>query len=502
MSDATHDRILELLLLSRDPEQLTEAQRSELNSLLRASEANQVLANQFLMDGESLTELLKTSEIAGISAGRAPRRKANEPHRPIWRRLGFVALLAALATIGLNHFTNRTPVAQIEDRIDARFEQTLPPNSQLATHRPYRLLEGMATIRFRNGVIATLKAPAELEILDPFTVNLASGRIRAVVPMSGQGFTVRTPAADVEDLGTEFAVAVDAASGESEVHVFDGLVHINSLSGGKLLKALESGGSIRLDRQERQQHATQTRDSFPAASDVRYLRWKQASDALRQDPDLICYYTFESKAPVLSDMATQGKAIDGSITGAEWVSGRWPEKRALLFDDVGDRVQIDISQKLQAMGLSAWVYQTGHHSGVAPILNTETWEAGDIHLQLNNSQRGFFVGIGQGIARDRHAAPIVKTGRWMHLAVSIDTTTRKCITWVDGTIASQSTLKPNTLLNLDTCFLGDWVDTRPEEIRADRRSFKGRMDEIAIWRRALTEAEVKGFYRAGSPSGE
>lgn len=49
------------------------------------------------------------------------------------------------------------------------------------------------------------------------------------------------------------------------------------------------------------------------------------------------------------------------------------------------------------------------------------------------------------------------------------------------------------------CSLGNWLDI-PEQYQPTRRAFKGRMDEVAIWNRALSETEINAHYEAGRPS--
>ena len=51
----------------------------------------------------------------------------------------------------------------------------------------------------------------------------------------------------------------------------------------------------------------------------------------------------------------------------------------------------------------------------------------------------------------------------------------------------------------DKCSLGNWLDI-PEQYQPTRRAFKGRMDEVAIWNRALSEKEIRAHYEAGRPS--
>ena len=51
----------------------------------------------------------------------------------------------------------------------------------------------------------------------------------ANVPPEGIGFTIETTEATIVDYGTEFSV--EAGSGASEVHVFNGLVRVRSRRG-------------------------------------------------------------------------------------------------------------------------------------------------------------------------------------------------------------------------------------------------------------------------------
>ena len=110
---------------------------------------------------------------------------------------------------------------------------TLPTEAgaRLGTGR-LRLAEGLARIIFDHGAEITLEAPADLELRSAQYCVLRGGRLVANVPPPAVGFTVETPTAVLNDLGTEFGVNVHEA-GTSDVQVFRGLVDVRHRASGK-----------------------------------------------------------------------------------------------------------------------------------------------------------------------------------------------------------------------------------------------------------------------------
>lgn len=72
--------------------------------------------------------------------------------------------------------------------------------------------EGVVSIELGN-VMIDLQGPAELKLNDLKQVQLQQGTLTAQVRSGGEGFSVRTPDAEVIDLGTEFFVHYDTKSG-------------------------------------------------------------------------------------------------------------------------------------------------------------------------------------------------------------------------------------------------------------------------------------------------
>ncbi len=87
----------------------------------------------------------------------------------------------------------------------------------------YALREGELGLGFINGAEVTLGAPADFVILSPLEIYLTEGRVAAQVPESASGFTIRSKDMALVDIGTAFSVNVKP-SGVSRVLVREGEV--------------------------------------------------------------------------------------------------------------------------------------------------------------------------------------------------------------------------------------------------------------------------------------
>lgn len=103
----------------------------------------------------------------------------------------------------------------------------------------YSLVGGAVDIRFDNGAVVKLSGPAQLHIESGQYVKLLSGKARVVAPKEAIGFTIRTEAANITDLGTEFGVVVNADR-SSEIHVFDGVVVARPTASGAVIPLLQT----------------------------------------------------------------------------------------------------------------------------------------------------------------------------------------------------------------------------------------------------------------------
>lgn len=90
-----------------------------------------------------------------------------------------------------------------------------------AGDRSLLLREGYAELLFNNQARVTIEGPAEFQILTEDQIKLVYGRLYARVPREAIGFTVKTPSAQIVDLGTEFGVDTDFHS-DTSLHVVKG----------------------------------------------------------------------------------------------------------------------------------------------------------------------------------------------------------------------------------------------------------------------------------------
>ncbi len=99
---------------------------------------------------------------------------------------------------------------------------------QRLTVGQFGLSSGTAVLRTDSGAELVVVGPAEINLLSPARASVHRGDVMVRVTDGGEGFSLLTPTSEVIDLGTEFAVKVDAG-GATEVHVLDGEVSYREL---------------------------------------------------------------------------------------------------------------------------------------------------------------------------------------------------------------------------------------------------------------------------------
>ena len=158
-----------------------------------------------------------------------------------------------------------------------------------------RLGTGSAVLLFDSGAVVAVKGPTDLNLESRGTLRLIQGRITVRAEGDAAGFTVRTPAGDARDLGTEFSVSVQV-SGASEVHVRQGEVAWIPKADAPPSRILHAGEAARFDSvREAEGHpidfAMQSLDDFvkqfsasiPPATPVAYEGFDYPAGEMRPD---------------------------------------------------------------------------------------------------------------------------------------------------------------------------------------------------------------------------
>jgi hypothetical protein len=112
-----------------------------------------------------------------------------------------------------------------------------------------RLRQGRLTLAFFSGVSLTVEGPADLELLGADRVFCHQGRLRARVPRGAEGFTVLAAGYEIVDLGTEFGLNLEPG-GKARLMVFEGEASVSVLNkDGKSVRAalLDGRRSVEVD---------------------------------------------------------------------------------------------------------------------------------------------------------------------------------------------------------------------------------------------------------------
>jgi hypothetical protein len=365
----------------------------------------------------------------------------------------------------------------------------------------YQLRAGTVHLRFVNGADLVVQGPADFEIRDERRTRLVSGTVRAIVPPAARGFTVETPGMAYEDEGTEFGLSLDATTGESAMHVFDGQVNLH----GNEFSSVFGGESVRCRNGQIQAAPELDLGNFPSPDSIGYLRWAAQRKEMLALPGLIAWFPFERQgnpsilANALRDRG--GAAIpDGRIAGARWATGRWPGKEALWFDRESDFAELEIPGEFQELSIACWLRVDRFDRQMNAILNSNGSDAGDVHLQMNRYglPRGGLLGVARPSAQ--WVGNPIPEGKWAHVVSVLSVARRSHVIYVNGSPVLDVTMADSEVpIRPGHCRLGNWLSEGLAQPQGSR-ALSGIIDELAIWNRTLSSEEIIELTERGRPS--
>ncbi|MCM8535951.1 MAG: LamG domain-containing protein [Lentisphaeraceae bacterium] len=364
----------------------------------------------------------------------------------------------------------------------------------------YKLTEGVVHLRFSSGADLVVEAPAEIDILDSMNAKLVSGKVRAIVPPPAHGFTVSAYDVNYEDIGTEFGLIVNSETSSSELHVFDGQVNVKDPATNKLLKKVFRGQAVVYEDGQKSSETELQPEEFLTVGKIGFKRWHKQISELAKDPAVIaCYPFLNDSSSVLQNTASDKRVTSGTIKGARWVSGRWPGKQALLFDRKDDYVELDIPLQLDEFSVSMWFKIDRQDTLLSPLFNSNKWDEGDVHLQMLRFQQPHFdvFGTSVGPGQKRLLRKPVAHSEWVHITLVLSSTESYGKVYVNGREAVQSKFPMDAIIKPGKCRIGSWVPIPGYE---PERIFNGRIDEVVIWKKVLTQIEVTKLVESGRPS--
>lgn len=446
--------------------------------------------------------------------------------------------------------------AQLRSSIDARWVGLEPGQYLLRCEEQITLANGLAEIELIDGARVVIEAPAIIELIHSNAMRLQSGKIVAYVPESAHGFEVLTQGAKIVDLGTEFGVEVQA-TGQVNTHVFEGEVVLKPGSSRVLATPLplQAGEAAEIGARGGISTLVADESSFvrPAvyailrdSEDLAAARWLAYSQKLRQDEDLLAYYSFDRNSLINGKAinlaaATRGRFDatlgDGRVISvpAQATDRFGHDSQALSFDRhnaqaiyVSDWPEVG---ELEALTVSCW-FRLAEDHGEWALLVTQ-WN------DLGNQEDGrfcFHLGLRSGTQADglrpdlfglqSHLSGEANLGLedpywhlkndpsaggqtspadgWVHVVLTVQCNNGAVRMFRNGVEIQQNGAKYGPahlpLINQPLAIGGKPIPhTDP---RAHDSFFSGEIDDVAIYRRALTPEEVQSLFLAGMPEAD
>jgi hypothetical protein len=389
---------------------------------------------------------------------------------------------------------------------------------------PLELQSGLAQLELFSGVTVVAEGPAAFEVISPMELAVTRGKIRAHVPEPAQGFRIRTEAGEVVDLGTEFAV--DITPTHADLHVLDGEVEwhpraqaMRSLQKGEALRWGSDGQGLALTAD-----ATgfigvnELRDQLALARRDRQDAWWQFSQRLQDDERLVAYYQMKSAtgwSRQLDNLASAGGTTvgEGAIVAARRTGDRWGNPDgALDFSPTGSRVRLNVPGEYHSLTLLCWVKINSLDRWYNSLFLTDGHELHEPHWQIMDDGRLFFSVKKNDTwdpkkgEKDKHIfyspsfwEPSL-SGQWLMIATTYDIAAKQVTHYLNGKVLSRESIPDEYLVpavRIGNASLGNWGLPERDDPRFAVRNLNGSMSEFALFKAALSDAEIQNIYDHG-----
>ena len=360
----------------------------------------------------------------------------------------------------------------------------------------YDLHAGSMELRYPSGARLIIQAPAKFDLTNGSHVKLERGRLSARIPQEAIGFTVETPTANVVDLGTEFGVSAEPDN--SEVHVFEGKVLVKTQQDPEPLTLLERRAS-RID------HATGT----PTGLDVRpngfLLNFNESSgDVIKVIRDLapIAFYRMVTSMDGVGLQDDRSNQFPGELLGVgshQSLASGFGGGTALSLGGAAGQVYARIPRfpmsKSGELTVCAWVIANSRPRWGSIVKNWSKEgtvnnggqfhfgiykDDGDLEVHVHDVD-GNEVGV-----RENVPMPL---GVWQFVAFTMDGKMLRL--YRNGLLVAEAPCRG--LYQRGPNALGIGVKLGFDALLPDPRNagfWDGRIDNVAIFHRALTQEDV------------
>jgi hypothetical protein len=250
----------------------------------------------------------------------------------------------------------------------------------------------------------------------------------------------------------------------------------------------------------------------------RLMEWDAAARELSAQPNVVIHLPFRKpdssrETTVLNTAAHASRATDGTIVGAEWVSGRWPDKGACGFSRSTDRVRFVAPGKFESMTLMAWVRVDRLPNDFNVLLRADQIVEGTPHWQFDSKGRlrfGYLTGKSDFLKPDSTektawdvavSPPLLeeRLAQWIHVATVYDSKRAVLEHFLNGEqVTSHPLLHPLPIV-IGAAQIGNSVVSSSTDALQGRLNLVGRLDEFALLREAMPQEAIRVYYEKGRP---
>ena len=324
-------------------------------------------------------------------------------------------------------------------------------------------------------------------------VHLKQGSIYSSVTPQQQdnAMIIKTVSGFAKVIGTKFTITSLKTS--MKLDVIKGAVLLKNNTGEE---AIVRDGEYAIARDSVPVEVLKT----PVQSELKeeeekFYKWLSYSTKLRNDKDLVAYYDFQGVAEnslKLNNRASHTKnlSLNGKINNAIPVQGRWTLKEAMYFTgqssvDCGNNSAFNIKDKITVF---AWIKTLKFNNSQETFISKgdSSWRLARYQLTDGLEMAGSGLRPNQWAISNKK----VDDGKW-HLITGVYNG-KQIQVYIDGELESSAKatgkIRSNDLnvsIGLNSAY--------------GNRQFKGWIDEIAIFKRALTQEEISKVYQEGQP---
>lgn len=480
-----------------------------------------------------------------------PRAQAAQAKASAWRTLGLLALAASvpLAILAIpqtqtedNPVAEGTPqftadqqasftgVAVLSRAVDVEWSGERPGYRQGSAVPASKLAidSGMVQLEFYSGAVAVLEGPAEIDLIDPMSARLHSGKLRARVPVRARGFTIHTEKGEVVDLGTEFALDLGSDREWGELHVIDGEVRYDpKQESGHASRQVFGGEAMHLGREADEETLKVAGERFVGPAEIekisrerkaeRRRQWRKWRSGILSDPSLVALYGYSPEpewSRTLRNYAPNGGGdTHGVIVGGDWAPGRWQGQRALRFRNASHRVSVNLPGEHDSITLSTWLkIDRFHPTNQVALMHPEIPQPHIIHWTLDRIPNGALLHfaestqVGKPEEQRLHYSSVRQcidnrdAGRWVQLATVYDAQLKRVSHYRDGELLASAPIEVVRPISIGMADIGNWpYKNWAKGTDFEVRNLMGRFDEFLVMGRAMTAEELAELYEVGKP---